>query len=89
MPKYNARKEGPVTSDKPNVPSGLNADETVAWVADDPERAQAALEVEQDSDSPRSTVTGKVEKVAAAGDEDTNDEKQNQRQDRTTAKKTD
>lgn len=80
MPKYNAKKRGPITSGKPNVPSGLTAGETVDWVADDPGRAQAALEVERESDSPRTTVTGKVEKVAEAEGE--TDPKSEQRSDK-------
>lgn len=45
------------------VPDGT-ADDVLAWVGDDPERASWALEVEHTRDKPRSTLTAQLEKLA-------------------------
>lgn len=54
------------------VPEGT-VPEVVEEVGDDPELAKATLEAEKESDSPRSTLVEKLEKVAEEGD-DTEDE---------------
>jgi hypothetical protein len=46
-----------------DVPDG-NADAVLDWVGDDRDRARQALEVEQERDNPRSTLIGKLRKVA-------------------------
>jgi hypothetical protein len=40
------------------------ADDVLAWVGDDPERAEEALEAEQAKDKPRSTLVKQLEKLA-------------------------
>jgi hypothetical protein len=48
------------------VPDGT-ADEVLAWVDDDPDRAAQALAVERARDKPRSTLAGKLERLAEPG----------------------
>lgn len=48
------------------VPTG-SADHVKAWVGDDLERAQAALEVEEERDKPRSTLIAHLEAIIEAG----------------------
>ncbi|MFG2826109.1 hypothetical protein ACGFWI_01280 [Streptomyces sp. NPDC048434] len=43
-----------------------NADDVVAWVGDDPERAEDAIEQETAKDKPRSTLLKKLQKIADA-----------------------
>jgi hypothetical protein len=54
-------------------PAELDIDGTaadvLAWVGDDPERAEEALEAEQAKDKPRSTLVKQLEKLADSGDE--------------------
>lgn len=49
-------------------PAGLDidasADDVMAWVGEDPDRAEEALEAEQAKDKPRSTLVKKLEKLA-------------------------
>ena len=45
-------------------PSGTAA-EVLAWVDDDPQRAQTALEAENCQDNPRTTLVSKLEAIAA------------------------
>ena len=44
------------TADLTDVPAGT-APEVIDWIGDDPDRAQAALDAENQRDKPRSTVT--------------------------------
>lgn len=46
------------------VPEG-SVDEVMEWVGDDPDRAQAALDAENESDSPRSTLVQKLESLTS------------------------
>ena len=48
--------------------NGTAAD-VLAWVGDDPERAETALEQEQAKDKPRSTLVKQLEKIAASDGE--------------------
>lgn len=45
------------------VPQG-NAEEVLAWVGDDPDRARLALDAEQARDKPRTTLAAKLTKLA-------------------------
>lgn len=57
----------------PEAPAELdidaNAADVLAWVGDDPERADEALAAEQAKDKPRSTLVKQLEKLAASGSE--------------------
>ena len=44
------------------------ADDVLAWVGDDPERAAEALAAEQAKDKPRSTLVKQLEKLADSGE---------------------
>lgn len=46
------------------VPEGTTA-EVLAWVGEDRERAQQALDAEKDADKPRSTLTRELEKIVS------------------------
>lgn len=46
------------------VPTG-SASEVLAWVGNDPDRAQAALDAERERDAPRTTLTAGLERIAA------------------------
>jgi hypothetical protein len=48
-----------------DVPQG-NAEEVLAWVGDDPDRARQALDAEQARDKPRTGVAAKLTKLAGA-----------------------
>lgn len=48
----------------PEVPTG-SASEVLAWVGNDPDRAQAALDAERERDAPRTTLTAGLERIAA------------------------
>lgn len=50
------------------VPEGSIA-KVLDWVGDDPDRAQEALDVERESDNPRSTLVAQLEDIVAL-DED-------------------
>lgn len=47
------------------VPEGT-VDEVLAWVGDDKDRAQQALDAEEDSDKPRSTLVEALEALVEA-----------------------
>jgi hypothetical protein len=53
-------------------PAELDIDGTaadvLAWVGDDPDRAEEALEAEQAKDKPRSTLVKQLEKLAGSGE---------------------
>lgn len=49
--------------DGDGVPDGT-ADEVLAWVGDDPARAEQAIQAETTRDKPRSTLITKLEKIA-------------------------
>jgi hypothetical protein len=53
----------PEPDDEPLPADGTAAD-ILAWVGDDPERAELALEAEQAKDKPRSTLVKQLEKLA-------------------------
>lgn len=58
---YSVGEDGPETIDvEVFVPGGSVAD-VMDWVGDDVERAQAALDVEQAKDKPRSTLVAQLE----------------------------
>jgi hypothetical protein len=44
------------------------ADDVLAWVGEDPERASEALAAEQAKDKPRSTLVKQLEKLAGSGE---------------------
>lgn len=44
------------------------ADDVLAWVGEDPERAAEALAAEQAKDKPRSTLVKQLEKLAGSGE---------------------
>jgi hypothetical protein len=46
------------------------ADDVLAWVGEDPERAAVALAAEQAKDKPRSTLVKQLEKLAAGDPEE-------------------
>jgi hypothetical protein len=46
------------------------ADDVLAWVGDNPERAAEALAAEQAKDKPRSTLVKQLEKLAASSPEE-------------------
>lgn len=50
-------------TDPEAVPSGT-AEDVLAWVGDDQSRALRALEAEKAGDNPRTTLIGKLEKLA-------------------------
>lgn len=52
----------PELQDNSEVPTGTIA-EVKSWVGDDKERAQAALDVENEKDNPRSTLVDWLEDV--------------------------
>lgn len=68
-----ATPEGGSQDTQPGPPAELdidaNAADVLAWVGDDPERAEEALASEQAKDKPRSTLVKQLEKLADAGDE--------------------
>lgn len=45
-----------------------NADDVLAWVVTDPERAEGAIEQEMAKDKPRSTLLKKLQKIADTGE---------------------
>lgn len=49
-------------TDLTDVPAGT-VDEVIAWIGDDPERAQAALDAEDQRDKPRTTLTDHARSV--------------------------
>ena len=67
--------ESPSTSDQPQQNQGSNevpegtAKEVMSWVGDDAERAQRALDAEQSSGDPRSTLVEDLERVIRRDDE--------------------
>ncbi|MGW4784226.1 hypothetical protein [Streptomyces sp. NPDC004230] len=56
-------QETPVEAPEELDINGTAAD-VLAWVGDDPERAETALEQEQAKDRPRSTLVKQLEKIA-------------------------
>jgi hypothetical protein len=77
-PKPQKAAAAPATAPEPEpepeatgseVPEGTTA-EILAWVGDDQERAQAALDAEQASDKPRVGLTGELEKILATEDDE-------------------
>ena len=56
------------SSPSPEPPGELDidtkADDVLAWVGDDPERAKHAIEAEQAKDKPRSTLVKQLAKIA-------------------------
>ena len=52
----------PAEDDADSVPDGT-AEEVLAWVGDDSDRARAALAAEDKRDKPRATLVAKLEKV--------------------------
>lgn len=47
----------------------MSAQQVLAWVGDDPDRAADALAQEQEKDKPRSTLVKSLEKLAGTGEE--------------------
>ncbi|MGW1102714.1 hypothetical protein [Streptomyces sp. NPDC002540] len=64
------RPAGAADEPEPQIPAELDIEASavavLAWVGDDPERAEEALAAEQEKDKPRSTLVKQLEKTAAA-----------------------
>jgi hypothetical protein len=65
-----AEGEGPEDPQEPPAELDIDATakEVLAWVGDDPDRADEALAAEQAKDSPRSTLVKQLEKLAGSSE---------------------